>query len=88
MPLKDKSSYGDDTFGDGAHSAILGAQREAARAQGGTQLSRADVGSEKGNDDAIDMERSERVHCDPQGFQWYDHPRSDNEGHGGYDCCY
>lgn len=88
MPLKDKSDYGDDTFGDGAHAAILGAQREAARAQGGTTLSRADVGSEKGNDDAIDMDLSERVNCDPQGFQWTDYPRSDSEGHGGHECCY
>lgn len=88
MPLKDKSDYGDDTFGDGAHAAILGAQREAARSQGGTQLTSADVGSSKGNDDAIDMERSERVNSDPQLFQWTDYPRSDREGHGGDSCCY
>jgi hypothetical protein len=75
--------YGQDTEPDGAQGAV----RSACRALPRDGFTSEDLGGSKGNEDTIDMQRSERVNCDPQGFQWNECPRTDGDNDH-EDCCF
>lgn len=90
QPTLDRPMPETDTFRDSAIDAVQALSMQIAREQGGTEHVSFDPG-EKGNDDGFDLERSETVHCDPQGFQWYESRRRDGAnspeydgGYGGY----
>lgn len=71
-----------DTEADNACDVVQAFSRQIASEQGGTEHVSFDP-TEKGNDDGFDLDRGERVNCDPQGFQWTDQPR-DDDGYAGY----
>jgi hypothetical protein len=69
---------GDCCTPSNALNAVRGAASEAARSQGGTELTAPPSGS-KGNSGQIGLGR-EAVNSDPQGFRWTDVPREDRDG--------
>ena len=82
MELENPGYEATDTESDNACDVVQSFARDLARSQGGTEHVQIDP-TDKGNDDGFDLDRSERVNCDPQGFQWTDQPR-DEDGYAGY----
>lgn len=80
-PKEFTADRGQDTDVSNADSEVRDAVREASRSQGGTMFTDPYVGCDKGNEDPIDMEVSERVNSDPQSFGWNDRPRDDMDNH-------